>query len=347
MSQAFVDRARIFVRGGDGGRGCVSFRREKHVPRGGPDGGDGGDGGSVILEVDPGLGTLLDFKYRSHFLAPSGQHGQGSRRHGRSGESLVLRVPPGTVVIDAATNQGLFDLVRPGQRAVVAKGGRGGRGNARFATPTRQAPRHAEPGAPGEGRWLWLELKLMADAGLVGLPNSGKSSLLRRVSAARPRVAPYPFTTLEPCLGVVDAGKGRSFVLADIPGLIEGAHRGAGLGHEFLRHVERSRVLVHVVDLVPADGSDPLAAFETVNRELELYRPGLSRAPQVVALNKLDLPGAEASLARLAPELARRGYAVHGVSALKGQGLGELVQAVAEMVEAARAMEGCGQEKGD
>ncbi len=323
----FVDTARIFVKAGDGGDGCVSFRREKYVPFGGPDGGDGGKGGDIVLVADPDLHTLMDFRYQRHFRAERGQHGQGANRHGAAGDDLRLRVPPGTLVRDAETGAVLADLAHPGQEVVVARGGRGGRGNARFKGPTNQAPRHAEPGKPGEERWLELELKLLADVGLVGFPNAGKSTLLSRLTAARPKVGAYPFTTLVPNLGVAEY-QGESFVLADIPGLIEGAHRGAGLGHEFLRHVERTRVLVHVVDAAGTEGRDPVEDYRTVNRELELHDPELLYRPQVVAANKVDLPAAREHLPRLREAAAAAGHRVCPVSAVTGAGLNDLLAAV-------------------
>lgn len=331
----FVDTARIFVKAGDGGDGCVSFRREKYVPFGGPDGGDGGKGGDVVLVADPALHSLMDFRYRRHFRAERGQHGQGANRHGAAGADLRLPVPPGTVVRDAETGVVLGDLAHAGQEVVVARGGRGGRGNARFKGPTRQAPRHAEAGKPGEERWLELELKLLADVGLVGFPNAGKSTLLARLTAARPKVGAYPFTTLVPNLGVAEY-QGDSFVVADIPGLIAGAHRGAGLGHEFLRHVERTRVLVHVVDAAGTEGRDPVEDYRTVNRELELHDPDLLRRPQVVAANKVDLPDAEAHLPRLREAAAAAGHRVYPVSAVTGAGLNDLMAAVVSELRRAR-----------
>jgi GTP-binding protein len=281
------DRARIFVQAGGGGDGCLSFRREAHVPKGGPDGGDGGRGGDVVLVCDDSTRDLESFRRRSHFKATRGAHGQGSLKHGADGRTLEIKVPPGT----QATIEGdstLYDLVRPGQRAVVARGGSGGRGNKRFAGPTHQTPRFAERGLPGEETWLALQLKLLADVGLVGLPNAGKSSLLARLTRAHPKVADYPFTTLEPVLGTLERGD-RQLVIADIPGLIEGASGGAGLGHEFLAHIERTRLLVHVLDLAPLDGSDPIANHELVEQELRLHDPRLAALPRMLALSKADL----------------------------------------------------------
>jgi len=325
----FVDIARIYVKAGDGGRGAVSFRREKYVPAGGPDGGDGGDGGDVIVQADGSMNTLMDLRHKTHYRAENGHPGAGANKHGRNGANEIIKVPPGTVVRDAATGEVLADLVSAGQVAVVAKGGRGGRGNARFATPRRQTPRYAQPGTPGEERWLELELKLLADVGLVGLPNVGKSTLISRISAARPKIADYPFTTLVPNLGVVDVGDGRSFVVADVPGLIEGAHAGAGLGHEFLRHVERTRVLVHVLDLAAPD-RDPVGDFEIVQNELRLYSPDLAARPMVVAANKIDVPEARGRLGRVLETLGSRGIRVYAISAVTGEGVRELVSALAD-----------------
>ena len=319
----FVDQAKIHVQAGAGGHGCVSFRREKYVPRGGPDGGDGGDGGDVILVADPQLHTLYDFYHQVHFRAENGRPGMGKKMKGRDGEDLLLKVPVGTVVKDAETGEILGDLVEPGQTLVVARGGKGGRGNARFATPTRQAPKFAEPGKPGEERWLILELKLIADVGLVGLPNAGKSTLLSRISAARPKIADYPFTTLQPNLGIVSLSDHRRFVVADLPGLIEGAHRGVGLGLEFLRHVERTRVLLQVID---ASGEDPLQDFEIVERELAHYHPELPRKPRAVALNKIDVVPDRKSLEKLKEELEPKGHPVYLISAATGEGLPELLE---------------------
>jgi GTP-binding protein len=338
----FVDEVEIHVRAGDGGRGAVSFRREKYVPRGGPDGGDGGHGGSVILEADEGLGTLLDYRYRRHDAAPRGGHGQGSDRHGANGPDLVLRVPVGTVVRDRDTGALLGDLTRHDQRLVVARGGRGGRGNARFATSTRRAPRHAEPGTPGEERWLRLELKLLADVGVVGFPNAGKSTLVARLSAARPKIADYPFTTLVPTLGLVRLDAERSFVIADVPGLVPGAAAGKGLGLRFLRHLERTRLLVHLLDLDPATGRDPVEDWRTIQAELEAYSPALATRPQLVAANKIDLDGAEPRLRRVQAFARRRGLPVLALAARTGQGLDVLRAAIgtALLAPGARAAAG-------
>ena len=320
----FIDRARVFVKAGDGGNGCVAMRREKFIPKGGPSGGDGGRGGSISLRADPELNTLLPFRYRRLFKAQRGAHGEGSDRAGRSGRDLTIGVPPGTIVLDEATGDRMADLVAPGQQVVVARGGRGGRGNAHFATPTNRAPREAEPGAPGEERWLLLELRLLADVGLVGLPNAGKSSLLARISAARPKIADYPFTTTEPVLGVVPLPDAAGIVVADIPGLIEGAHLGHGLGHEFLRHVERARVLIHVVDVSqPA----PEQAVATVERELALHSPALLARPAVIAGNKMDLPDAREHWAAFAAVMTARGRKAVPISAATGEGISALLAA--------------------
>lgn len=331
----FRDEARIFVKAGDGGNGVVSFRREKYVPMGGPDGGDGGQGGDVVLQVEPGLRTLVDFRYKTHYRAENGQHGRGANRHGKRGNDLVVKVPPGTAVKDEASGEYIADLVEPGETFVVAYGGRGGRGNARFKASTRQVPRFAEKGEPGEERWLVLELRLLADVGLVGYPNAGKSTLLSRISAARPKVASYPFTTLEPNLGVVSVAEGESFVAADIPGLIEGAHQGVGLGHDFLRHIERTRVLIHVVDASGMEGRDPVDDFHTINEELRLYEPELLKRPQIVAANKIDLEEARANLPRLQAAAEEAGYQLFPISAASGEGVDQLVYAAWELVKSA------------
>ncbi len=331
----FVDQATITVKAGDGGAGCVSFRREKFVPKGGPDGGDGGRGGSVVLRADEGLSTLLDFRYRRVFRARRGGHGEGGNRTGRSAPDLVIPVPVGTVVKDAATGEVLADLTEHGQVVVVARGGRGGRGNARFATPTRRAPRHAEPGEPGEERTLVLELRLLADAGLVGKPNAGKSTLLARMSAARPKVADYPFTTLHPNLGVVSLGLGQSFVLADLPGLVEGAHRGAGLGHRFLQHASRTRVLAYVLDA--ALSQDPMEDLQILRAELSAYDPSLVERARVVALNKVDLPEGRRRAEALREPVQALGYHVFLTSGVTGEGVQALAGKLWELVQAARA----------
>jgi GTP-binding protein len=325
------DRARIFVQAGRGGDGCLSFRREAHVPKGGPDGGDGGRGGDVVLVCDDSLRDLEAFRRRSHFRASSGGHGRGALKHGADGGTLELTVPPGTQVLverDSTTH----DLVRPGQRAVVARGGPGGRGNKRFAGPTHQTPRFAERGLAGGESWVSLQLKLLADVGLVGLPNAGKSSLLARLTRAHPKIADYPFTTLEPVLGTLERGD-RQLVIADIPGLIAGASAGAGLGHEFLAHVERTRLLVEVLDLAPLDGSDPAVNHETVERELELHDPRLAALPRVLALSKADLVEASTAEEARAEWQRRLGVPVFVTSAVTGQGLGELSAHLMHQIE--------------
>ncbi len=321
MEKPFVDRVKIYVKGGKGGNGAVAFLREKFRPRGGPAGGDGGKGGDVILVATASKHTLLDFKYRRHFKAQNGQHGKGKNQKGKDGEDLIVYVPVGTVVRDAQTGEVMCDLVEEGQRCVVARGGRGGRGNAHFATPTNQAPRYAEPGEEGEERWILLELKLIADVGIVGLPNAGKSTLISRLTKARPKVGDYPFTTLSPNLGVLELDEQRRLVLADIPGLIEGAHRGSGLGHEFLRHIERTRLILHLIDV---SQEDPIGAFETVNRELRLYSEELAEKPQIVVANKIDLLPDRSILSELRSFFEGKGYEFHAVSALTGEGIGEL-----------------------
>ncbi len=332
----FVDEVRIEVQAGDGGRGCVSFRREKYVPRGGPNGGDGGDGGDVVLRADPGLGTLLDLSYPQRLRAGRGEHGRGKDQHGARGRDLVLRVPPGTLVFDDTTGVLLHDLRTPGEAVVVARGGRGGRGNRHFATPTDRAPRRAEPGTPGERRALRLELRVLADAGLLGFPNVGKSTLIRAVSAARPRVADYPFTTLVPHLGVVRVDD-ASFVLADIPGLVPGAHAGQGLGARFLRHLARTAVLVHLLDVSGLTGRDPLADFDALNRELGLASPALAAKPQIVVAGKLDLAETRAALPAVRRRFAARGLELLAVSGATGEGTEALMRRLAAAIAAARA----------
>jgi len=327
----FYDQAKIYVKGGDGGAGAVAFRREKYVPEGGPSGGDGGRGGKVILVADEGLRTLVDFRYKRHYKAERGEHGQGKNMHGKSGEDLYLRIPVGTVVKDADTGEILADLVEHGQMVVVANGGRGGRGNARFMSNTNKAPTIAEKGEPGEERNLLLELKLLADVGLVGFPNVGKSTIISRISAAKPKIADYHFTTLVPNLGVVELEDGESFVVADIPGLIEGAHAGAGLGHEFLRHTERTRLILHVLDIAGSEGRDPLEDFQIITEELRKYSEELAKRPMLIVANKMDIPGAEEKLRRLREELGDK-YEIYPVSAATGEGLKDLVYAVARLL---------------
>jgi GTP-binding protein len=329
----FVDEVRIQVKAGDGGDGAVAFRREKYVERGGPSGGDGGNGGSVIFEADPQLTTLLDYRYQPRHEAKSGGHGQGSDCNGASAEDLVLRVPVGTLIKDLEKGDPLGDLSTGGVRLVVARGGRGGLGNMNFATSTRQTPRFAQDGTRGERRELTLELKLLADVGLLGFPNAGKSTLISRVSRARPKVADYPFTTLVPNLGMVHYRGERSFVMADIPGLIEGASEGAGLGHRFLRHVERCRVLIHMIDLsAEGEGREPLKDFNVLNAELKKHSPELAEKPQVVAANKIDLPMARERLPKLEKALRRRRIALYPVSSATGEGLDALMDAAAALL---------------
>ena len=336
MAGMFVDEAKINVKGGAGGAGCKSFRREAYVPKGGPDGGDGGHGGNVVLEADAALSTLLDFHYKRHFKADRGQHGKGANRDGAEGQDLVLKVPLGTVVRDAETGERIADLAHPGERAIVAEGGRGGRGNTNFVTPTRRAPAFAELGEPTEERWITLELKLLADAALVGFPSSGKSSIISRISAARPKIADYPFTTLVPNLGVVRSGE-HSFVVADIPGLIEGASEGAGLGHAFLRHIERTALIVHVVDLTGGyEGRDAVGDVIKIDHELEAHSSDLAGRPRVVAGNKIDVEGTQEASDALAAWCAEREIAYFPVSAVTGAGLDPLVLHLGERVHEIR-----------
>jgi GTP-binding protein len=323
----FIDVARIKVKAGHGGKGCVSFRREKYVPRGGPDGGDGGRGGNVLVEASRSVSTLIDLKYQQVYRAPSGGHGQGKKRSGRGGTDVVIRVPLGTVIKDRETGRVLGDLTQEKQRVLVARGGRGGRGNAAFATATRRAPRIAEEGAEGEERILLFELKLLADIGLVGVPNAGKSTLLQTLTAAQPKIADYPFTTLVPNLGVLDFSLNEQVTVADIPGLIAGASGGAGLGLSFLRHIERVRLIVHVLDI--SEGQDPLKAFEVVEEEIHAYSRILAHLPRLVAANKVDLPH-DRNLARCRPYFAGRGIPVYPVSALTGKGISTLKDGLRE-----------------
>jgi GTP-binding protein len=328
----FVDQVKIYVKGGDGGNGMVAFRREKYVPKGGPAGGDGGKGGDVVFVVDEGLRTLMDFRYQRHFKAPRGEHGMSKGQHGKNAEDLVVKVPPGTVVIDDETNQVIADLTENGQRFIVAKGGRGGRGNTRFATPANPAPEIAENGEPGQERYVTLELKLLADVGLVGFPSVGKSTLLSVVSAAKPKIADYHFTTLVPNLGVVETDDGRSFVMADLPGLIEGAHEGIGLGHQFLRHIERTRVIVHVIDMAAIEGRDPYEDYLVINEELKQYNLRLTERPQIIVANKMDMPDAEENLKAFKEKL-KDDVPIFPISALTRQGLRDLLFAIADLLE--------------
>ncbi|RPJ87623.1 MAG: GTPase ObgE [Acidobacteria bacterium] len=330
----FVDHAKIFIKAGSGGNGCLAFRREKYVPRGGPSGGNGGEGGSVYLRSNPQLNTLLSFKYQQHFEGERGRHGEGSNRHGRDGEDRFIDVPVGTQVYDEATRELLFDLDRPDMTVLAAQGGRGGRGNASFATSTNQAPRRVEQGHPGEEKVLVLELKVLADVGLVGYPNAGKSTLISVISAAKPKIADYPFTTLTPNLGVVQYNDYSTFVVADIPGLIEGAHEGSGLGDLFLRHVERTKLLVHLIDVSDLGDPDPVHAYETICHELELYSPELTRKKQIVVASKMDAVNPD-KRARLADFCLSHGFLFNEISAATGQGIRELkdriVQQLAEV----------------
>jgi GTP-binding protein len=320
----FIDEADIWVKGGDGGNGCIAFRREKFVPMGGPDGGDGGDGGSVICRADNSVNTLLHLTGKHHWRAQGGVPGMGAKCSGKKGQDVIILLPPGTVIRDAEHGTLLKDLTKAGDEVVIARGGRGGRGNQHFATPTNQAPRIATPGQKGQERSLHLELKLIADVGLLGQPNAGKSTLLRHVSRARPKVADYPFTTLEPMLGIVELSDERRYVMADIPGLIEGAHAGVGLGTEFLRHVERTTLLVHIVDMLPSSG-DPAENYRVINAELAQHSAVLARKPQVVVANKMDLTGADEACRVFAKAIGKR---VHRISAATGEGLKELNEAI-------------------
>lgn len=341
----FIDEARIYVKAGDGGNGCLAFRREKHVPRGGPSGGDGGNGGDVVLEASQQHNTLIHFRFNPEHKADRGRHGEGSNCTGREGAELLLKVPVGTVVYNERTGEKVHDFTEAGERVVVARGGRGGRGNQHFATSTNQAPRRAEPGRPGEERWLRLELKLLADVGLVGFPNVGKSTLISRISAARPKIADYPFTTLEPHLGVVRVGDDRSFVVADLPGLIEGAHRGAGLGTQFLRHIERTRILAHVIDLSSLAGRNPVDEFHVIEKELKEFSPRVAAKPKMVVASKLDAMDDPSRLEKLRVFCAESGLDLYPISAVAGEGLEALKHALARKLDemALEAPEGGGE----
>ncbi|HZZ27488.1 MAG TPA: GTPase ObgE [Pirellulales bacterium] len=325
----FVDRVEIEIAAGNGGNGAVSFRREKFIPRGGPDGGDGGHGGSVVLRAQPGVDSLAALAHRKHWRAEHGQPGGSSDCFGRSAEDLILLVPPGTVVIDAGSGLALKDLVEPGQQVIAAHGGKGGKGNAAFKTSTNRAPRECTPGGRGEQRRLILELKVIADVGLIGKPNAGKSTLLARLSRAQPEIADYPFTTKYPNLGIVYLTSDHSFVLADLPGLIEGAHAGVGLGHEFLRHIQRAGILVHLVEPAPVDGSDPLNNYRIIRSELERYSTELGARPEIAVITKCELPGAEEVRAKLAGEIGRE---VLAISAVTGEGLDQLLWQITKLL---------------
>jgi GTP-binding protein len=329
----FIDETTIKVKAGDGGRGCVSFRREKFVPRGGPNGGDGGDGGDVIAVADPQLTTLLDLRYQKQYKAGRGQHGMGKDQHGRHGEHRVIRVPVGTIIRDARTGELIADLKTAGDQVVAAGGGRGGKGNAHFVSSTHRGPRFAQPGLPGEEKELYIELRLLADVGIIGLPNAGKSTLISAISAVRPKIADYPFTTLVPNLGVVGYGEGKSFVIADIPGLIEGAHEGHGLGDKFLRHVTRTSLLIHLIDASAIDLENPLGSWLAVNRELALFDHALMDKPQLVVANKIDLPDARERLTLLAEKLPREHRPLLAISAATGEGVRTLVQKIGASLE--------------
>ena len=335
----FVDVVKIYIKAGDGGNGAVSFRREKYVPAGGPDGGDGGNGGDVVFVVNTGKHTLMDFRYKKSFKAQPGEDGRGKKMNGKRGEDVVIEVPPGTILRDSETNKIIADLTAPGQRKIVAYGGRGGRGNARFATATRQAPRFAKDGKKGHELWVTLELKSIADVGLIGFPNVGKSTILSVLTASRPKIANYHFTTLSPNLGVVNTKFDQSFVMADIPGIIEGAHQGTGLGIDFLRHIERTRILVHVLDASGVEGRDPIEDFYTINKELESFSSELAQRPQVVAANKTDIPSAQNNIARLEEELKDQDIKVFSVSAATGKGFDQLIAELVKMLDELPPME--------
>jgi len=333
----FVDQVKIYVKAGDGGNGVRSFRREKHVPHGGPDGGDGGNGGDVILEATERLSTLLDLQFQQHHVAKDGGNGEGSNRHGRSAPPRIIRVPVGTIGKHVETDEVLADLTEDGQQTIVAQGGRGGRGNARFATPTNRVPTRSDPGTPGEQRWLQLELKLLADVGLVGYPNAGKSTLIAAISHARPKIADYPFTTLVPNLGVVSVDEGQSFVVADIPGLIEGAHEGKGLGFQFLRHIERTTYLMFLVDISESVTVDPVESLQALRKELKLYNPDLAKKPYAVAATKLDIAGKGKNLNKLETYCKKRHLRLFPISAVAGVGLKPLIRFLGQTVNECRS----------
>jgi len=326
----FIDEAKIYVKAGNGGNGCMSFRREKYIPKGGPDGGDGGRGGDVYFEAVENLDTLLDFAGKHHWRARNGQPGSGSNKHGADGKDLIIPVPPGTIIHDIDTDLMLKDLDKVGMKVCICRSGRGGRGNKAFATSTNQAPRYAEPGKEGQERNLRLELKLIADVGLVGMPNAGKSTLISRCSAARPKIADYPFTTLEPVLGIVELSNYRRFVMADIPGIIEGAHKGAGLGLEFLRHIERTRTIVHILDIMPVDGSEPIDNYKVIRKELGQYSKALADKPEIIVANKIDLDPDGEVVKKLKKKLRKK---ICPISAVTGAGVKDLCEVLWEKVK--------------
>jgi len=326
----FIDEAKIYVKAGDGGNGCISFRREKYIPKGGPDGGDGGKGGDVYFHAVENLDTLIDFVGKHHWHARNGQPGSGKNKHGSDGRDLIIPVPPGTIIYDTDTELLLKDLDKVGMKVRVCRSGRGGKGNKAFATSTNQAPRYAEPGKKGQERNLRLELKLIADVGLVGMPNAGKSTLISRCSAARPKIADYPFTTIEPVLGIVELSDYRRFVMADIPGIIEGAHKGAGLGLEFLRHIERTRTIVHILDIMPVDGSEPIENYKVIRRELEKYSKALAKKPEIIVANKIDLNPDGEVIKKLKKKLRKK---IYPISAVTGTGVKDLCELLWEKVK--------------
>jgi GTPase len=333
----FIDEAKIYIKSGDGGRGCVSFRREKYVPRGGPNGGDGGNGGDVVMIAKRNMSSLLDHRYQQHYRAKRGEHGRGKDQHGKNAEDLFIPLPLGTIIKDQETGGVLGDLTKDGETLIVARGGKGGRGNARFITSTNQAPKNAEPGGEGEEKTLLLELKLLADVGIIGFPNAGKSTLISRISAARPKIADYPFTTLVPNLGVVSYGDGGTFVVADIPGLIEGAHEGAGLGIQFLKHIERTKVLVHLIDISPITERDPVEDYEKMNNELKSYSEELYGKPQIVAANKIDITEADERLQGLEEYCKESGIKLFPISSATGEGLEKLKWEIVKLLEILRS----------
>ncbi len=333
----FIDEAKIYVKGGDGGKGCVSFRREKYIPRGGPDGGDGGDGGDVIITADRNLHTLIDLRYQQHYRADRGGHGEGSNKHGKDGGDCRIRVPVGTIIKDADTELILEDLNEDGKSVIAAKGGRGGWGNTRFKSSTNRAPRRAQKGLPGEEKWLYLELKLLADISIIGFPNAGKSTLISKISAAKPKISDYLFTTLTPNLGVVRLGEYKSFVVADIPGLIEGAHKGKGLGIRFLKHIERTKILIHLIDMSAGEGRDPINDFKIINEELLQFSPELASKPQMVVGNKVDIPEAKEKFDKVKSKFKDMGIEIFSISAVTGEGIEQLVNGMADILVEAEA----------